>query len=513
MSPPQGKFTNDEKRHLQLEFAEMYRSIHAPTPTTSNRPANQPTNDTPALAPTNEPTHPSTPQPSSAPPRQHLQYEPYALNDPAQRAGFIIAGAIEWDMWVQDNRGDVAMAEGLQQTAGLSDRGGADDVLLQPSQVAEEGEEEREFDDEFDDSNVLAWLAGIPEDLHNHNFVPAPQEALPALPPAEEEDARDIAHLGMYQSMWANDPPVQHAAVIAANTITRPTPPGTQIQPATQDGNPYSTLDQDASSNDGAMRRGSGKEVNKPGTPVTDEHQAIVSPMHFGDRNRREMLPIVREEDVNDSVFPPVTRTELPSFGLQLGHEEGNTQQATRAAVPDPSPHSGVESAFSAETYHSAYHRPNHYTGRSQAPRDLDPPELVASRARGTSEWHEWIMTNSRFPLPRPHVERQIFNSLIPTPADTLLDPPANPAAAQQALDRRNELLGEPCCICFEDIREAAEAPCGHLFCTKCAIKAAIEREKCSMCRAMMLATALTRIRIPGGEEPEFKHQKRGRLG
>ncbi|KJX98228.1 hypothetical protein TI39_contig426g00020 [Zymoseptoria brevis] len=363
MSPLQGNLTSNEKRQLELEFADMYRSIHAPSPTTSNRPANQPRNSTSASAPTNEPAYPTTLLRTVPPPRQYLQYEPYALDSPAQRNGFIIVGAIEWDIWVQQNRNDGALPEELHQTAGLSEGGELGDVLLQPSQVQQE--DEREFDAEFDNSSVLAWLAGIPDDLDNHNFVPALQETLPALPPAEEEDARDVTQPGMFQSIWADEPPVQHAAVIAVNNTTRPPLPATQLQPATQYGTSHNTTDRGASSNNGAMRRGSNKEVNKPATLVTDEHQGIVSSIRFEDRNRREMLPIIREEDVNDPTFPPVARPQLPSSGPQLGHKEGVTQQATRAAVPNPSPHSDIDSAISAETYHSAYHRPNHYTGRS----------------------------------------------------------------------------------------------------------------------------------------------------
>ncbi|SMY26384.1 unnamed protein product [Zymoseptoria tritici ST99CH_1A5] len=512
MSAPQGKFTKDEKRQLELEFADMHRSIHASPSTSSNRPANHPRNNGSVSSPINEPAHPPTPQPSIAPGRRHLQYEPYALNDPARRNGFIIVGAIEWDMWVEQNRDNGALHEDLHQVARLDERGEPGDVSFQPSEVQEE--EEEGFDVEFDSSTVLAWLAGVPDDIHNHNFVPAAPEALPEFTPTTEEDARDVVQPGMYQSMWADEPPVQHAAVTAANNRTHQPLAASQSLSTAQHGTFHNTLNQGANSTSGAFRPGSGKNVNKSGEPANDERHGVVSPAHFGSRNRRERLRRIPEEDTNDSAHAVGARAHPSPASLRREDDRVATQQSSSTKDHLRPPSSDVGSAVSAETYHSAYHRPNHYTGRSQAPRDLDPPELVASRARGTTEWHEWIMTHSRFPLPRPHVERQIFNCLIPTSADTLLNPPANPAAAQQALDRRHELLGEPCCICFEDIREGAEAPCGHLFCTPCAIRAAIERgEHCPMCRAMMLATALTRIRIAGGEEPEFKHQMRGRLG
>jgi hypothetical protein len=59
---------------------------------------------------------------------------------------------------------------------------------------------------------------------------------------------------------------------------------------------------------------------------------------------------------------------------------------------------------------------------------------------------------------------------------------------------------------------EAAEAKCGHVFCTKFAINAAVvSGQKCPCCRAEMVATELVRVRILGGEEPEMEyHTRRG---
>jgi hypothetical protein len=84
----------------------------------------------------------------------------------------------------------------------------------------------------------------------------------------------------------------------------------------------------------------------------------------------------------------------------------------------------------------------------SSVPRDHDPPHLSATRARGSAEWHNWIMDNATVRLSYDEIERQIFNSLIPLSLNEIINQPTDLIDAQILLDRRVDRINQGCSIC-----------------------------------------------------------------